>query len=81
MRAQRRFLRGGRRVHVVEIEAALAYRDDFFRRGELAQLCDSFRRAILRIVGMYADGGEDIFVALGDFDSQAIVFDVADRAD
>ena len=40
-----------------------------------------FRGAILRIMGMYAHGGEDIFVALGNFDSHAIVFDRTDRAD
>ena len=36
MRAQRRFLRVARRVHVMEIETALSNRDNFFRRGELA---------------------------------------------
>ena len=65
----------------MEIESALADRDNFFRRGEVAQLRDSFGRAIPGVVGMHADGGEHIWVTLGDCDGQSIVFDRSDRAD
>ncbi len=65
----------------MEIESALAYRDDFLRCGEVAQLCDSIGRAVFGVVRMHADDGEDILMTLGDLDGQSIVLDRTDRAD
>ena len=65
----------------MEIESAFADRDDFFRRGEVAQLRDSFGGAVLGVMRMHADGGEDILMTLGDLDRQPVAFDRADCAD
>ena len=65
----------------MEIESAFADRDDFFRRGEAAQLGDSLGRAIASVVGMHPDNGEDILVTLGDCNGQSIVVDGSDGAD
>ena len=81
MAAQRRFLRLDRRMHVVEIETALANRDDSRRCGEVAQLRDAIVVAILGVMRMDADRGIDVGVAFGDRDGLAIAFDRADRAD
>src|SRR3984957_5769182 len=80
MAAQRRFLGRGGRMHVVEVEAALANRDDSRRLREFAELRDPIVVAVLRVMGMDADRGKDIRIALGDSDGFAIAFDGADRA-
>ena len=65
----------------MEIEAAFADSDDFLRRGEVAQLRDSFGGAVLGVMRMHADGGKYVFVTLGDRDRQPVAFDRADCAD
>ena len=65
------FLRLGRRMQVVEIEATFSDGDDFFRLGELAQRADSVSIAILRIMRMHPDHRIDMRIPFGDFDGAA----------
>src|SRR5579863_3147577 len=81
MTPQRCFLRRGRRIHVVEIEAAFANRNDFGRLCEFTQFVDPGRIAVFRVMRMYADGSIDAGIALGDCDSKPVGFDRADSAD
>ncbi len=64
----------------MEIETALADRDDSRRLREIAQLCDTIGVAVLGVMRMHADGGIDVGIALGDRDGFAIAFDRANRA-
>src|SRR5580700_10560971 len=54
MSSQRRLLRIGRRMHVMEVEAALANRDDLFRLGQFAQRADALGIAIFCVVWVHS---------------------------
>lgn len=64
----------------MEIETALANRDDARRLYEVAQLRDAIVVAIAGVMRMDADRGIDVGIAFGDGDGFAIAFDRTDRA-
>src|SRR5260370_9304595 len=68
-------------MHVLEIEAALANRDDLRRARKFTQLCDTGRGAVLSVMRMHADGGPHAGITFRDFDRHAIGLDRADRTD
>src|SRR5713226_3465405 len=68
-------------MHVMEIEAALANRDDLRRARQLPELRDTFRVAVPGVMRMHSDGRPHVRITFRDFDRHAIGFDRADRAD
>src|SRR6266849_8268393 len=68
-------------MHVMEIEAALANRDDLRRARKFTQLRDTGRVAVLSVMRMHADGGPHSGITFGDFDRHAIGLDRADSTD
>src|SRR5260370_30476500 len=67
-------------MHVMEIEAALANRDDLRRARQLPELRDTFRVAVPGVMRMHSDGRPHVGITFRDFDRHAIGFDRADRA-
>src|SRR5579864_4923069 len=68
-------------MHVMEIEAALANRDDLRRARKFTELRDTRGVAVLGVMWMHADGGPHVGMTLRHLHRHAIGFDRANRAD
>src|SRR5689334_10713128 len=64
----------------MEVETALPDRHHLRRAGQLAQLGDSLRVALLGVMRMYPDGGVYVLVAPRNVHGQPVALDRTDRA-